>query len=74
MSNHVNDGKTADINEAKRDATFVKDTGLDEDRAAACAIQAGLKSKANSHFTFGKFEKAIVHFHTTLRKLLDVRA
>ena len=74
LSNHVNDGKTADINEAKRDATFVKDTGLDEDRAAACAIQAGLKSKANSHFTFGKFEKAIVHFHTTLRKLLDVRA
>lgn len=56
--------------EAKRDAQFVLDTGLDEDRHAARAIQAGLASKANSHFTFGHFESAIAHFHSNLTHLL----
>lgn len=56
--------------EARRDAEFVKDTGLDEDRSAARAIQSGLASGANSHFTFGHFERAIAHFHSNLNQLL----
>ncbi|MDP6927937.1 MAG: SRPBCC family protein, partial [Rhodospirillales bacterium] len=68
------DGKGGDaaekLAEAKRDARFVKDTGLDEDRHAARAIQAGLASKANRHFTFGHFESAIAHFHSNLTQLL----
>jgi len=64
------DGAAEKIDQAKRDAQFVKDTGLDEDRHAACAIQAGLTSKANSEFTFGHFEEAIVHFHANLQALL----
>lgn len=55
---------------AKRDADFVKETGLREDRDAACSIQAGLESGANSHFTFGRFEKAIVHFHKNLTAMV----
>ena len=51
---------------AKRDADFVSDTGLKEDRAVVCAIQRGLESGANDAFTFGRFEAAIVHFHRTL--------
>ena len=31
-----------------------------------CAIQRGLSSGANSHFTFGRCEGAIVHFHRML--------
>jgi choline monooxygenase len=62
--------KQADVAEAKRDADFVQDSGLKEDRDAACSIQAGLAGKANTHFTFGHFEKGIVHFHKTLRELL----
>jgi phenylpropionate dioxygenase-like ring-hydroxylating dioxygenase large terminal subunit len=60
------DGVEVDLAAAKRDASFVQDEGLAEDREAACAIQAGLEAKANSHFTFGKFEKAICHFHKNL--------
>ena len=45
---------------------FVQDAGLTEDRAAACAIQQGLSSKANTHFTFGHYEQAIGHFHRHL--------
>jgi len=54
----------------KQDADFVKDTGLMEDRYAACTIQAGLAGEANTHFTFGRYEKAIVHFHAKLDALL----
>ncbi|MCF8466577.1 MAG: Rieske 2Fe-2S domain-containing protein, partial [Sneathiella sp.] len=59
-------GEPVDLEAAKRDAVFVKSSGIEEDRDAARTIQAGLNSKANSHFTFGQFEKAIVHFHETL--------
>ena len=63
-------GRDEKMSEAKRDAQFVKDSGLDEDRHAACAIQAGLTSRANSALTFGHFEKAIIHFHSNLQALL----
>ena len=42
------------------------DTGFEEDREAACSIQRGLMGEGNTHFTFGRFEKAIVHFHRQL--------
>ena len=44
----------------------MKETGLKEDRHAACSIQESLKTGANTHLTFGKFEKAIVHFHSQI--------
>src|SRR5581483_4393598 len=56
--------------EAKRDAGFVGNTGALEDRAVVEAIQRGLASNANSHFTFGRYESAIVHFHQTLAAAL----
>lgn len=69
-----NAGASAEENmaEAKRDARFVVETGLGEDRAAACSIQTGIAGGANTHFTFGQFESAIVHFHKTLAKLLPL--
>ena len=57
--------------DAMRDAKFVGDTGQDEDREAARAIQQTLSTKANDHLTFGYFEKAIVNFHLHLAKYLD---
>ena len=70
LSNKSVGGAPVDITVAKHDANFVNDTGLVEDRQAARFIQAGLEANANNHFTFGKFEKGIVHFHTTLEGLL----
>ena len=64
------DGKPFDREDAKRDAAFVNDSGQEEDRAAAAAIQRTLASGANSHLTFGHFEKAIVHFHQRLAEYL----
>ena len=64
------DGKPIDLEDAKRDAAFVNDSGQEEDRAAAAAIQRTLASGANSHLTFGHFEKAIVHFHQRLAEYL----
>ncbi|WP_288903657.1 aromatic ring-hydroxylating dioxygenase subunit alpha [uncultured Sneathiella sp.] len=60
------DGNPVDLELAKRDAGFVKNSGIEEDREAARSIQTGLNANANSHFTFGYYEKAIVHFHETL--------
>ena len=57
--------------DAMRDAKFVGNTGQDEDREAARAIQQTLSTKANDHLTFGYFEKAIVNFHSHLAKHLD---
>lgn len=57
--------------QARRDAAFVKDTGLLEDRAAACSAQAGLAGAGNTHFTFGLYEKAAVHFHRQLAGHLE---
>jgi phenylpropionate dioxygenase-like ring-hydroxylating dioxygenase large terminal subunit len=60
----------ASLKEVERDAQFVTQTGLAEDRAVVAAIQRGLATGANAHFTFGRFEGAIVHFHRTLRAAL----
>jgi phenylpropionate dioxygenase-like ring-hydroxylating dioxygenase large terminal subunit len=59
------------LEEAKRDSTFVKDTGLEEDRAAALSSQQSLRGDGNTHFTFGRFEKAVVHFHRELDALVE---
>ncbi len=56
---------------ARRDADFVQDTGLLEDRAAAKSIQQGLASGANEYFTFGQFEQVICNFHRNLNELIS---
>lgn len=71
LINTSSDGKPFELEDAKRDAAFVNDSGQEEDRAAAAAIQQTLKSGANSHLTFGHFEKAIVHFHQQLERALN---
>jgi phenylpropionate dioxygenase-like ring-hydroxylating dioxygenase large terminal subunit len=55
----------------ERDAEFVDQTGAAEDRAVIRAIQVGLGSGANTVFTFGLFESAIVHFHRSLDAMLE---
>ena len=72
MVNDAPDGSSISLDEAKRDAAFVSDSGQEEDRAAATAIQEALPSEANSHLTFGHFEKAIVHFHQQLARALNL--
>ena len=57
-----------------RDVKFVSETGAVEDREVVCAIQRGLESGANDHFTFGKFEGLIAHFHRQLTASLAERA
>ncbi|MFK7733127.1 MAG: SRPBCC family protein [Pseudomonadales bacterium] len=69
--NKTSDGSTIELEDAQRDATFVRAAGFDEDREAACDIQAGLESNANQHLTFGHFEKAITHFHQNLAEHLS---
>jgi hypothetical protein len=59
-------GAVDDLEKAKRDAAFVRDNGVVEDREAACSIQQTLAGDGNTHFTFGRFEKAAVHFHQKL--------
>lgn len=59
-----------DLEKSKRDAAFVKDTGVVEDRAAATGIQQGMAGEGNSHFTFGRYETAAVHFHQHLSSSL----
>ena len=59
------------LERAQKDASFVADTGLKEDTAAIQEIQTGLASGANTHFTYGRFEQAIVHFHKNLHQSLD---
>ena len=61
----------ADLERARRDAEFVSTGSADEDAVAVRAIQAGLGSGANEHFTFGRFEKGIVHFHQRLTESLQ---
>ncbi len=60
-----------DNERAERDATFVADTGGKEDAVRVRAIQDSIASGANEHFTYGKFEKAIVHFHKSLTGMLQ---
>jgi phenylpropionate dioxygenase-like ring-hydroxylating dioxygenase large terminal subunit len=71
LINETDDGTEISIEDAQRDAQFVNDSGQEEDRAAAAAIQETLASGANSHLTFGHFEKAIVHFHQQLAQALE---
>ena len=60
------------LEDAERDAQFVNESGQDEDREAACLIQKTVTAQANSHLTFGYFEKAIVNFHQHLTESLDL--
>ena len=71
MVNRAADGVEIPLEEAKRDAQFVGDSGQNEDREAARAIQESVASNANSHFTFGHFESAIVNFHQHLAMHMD---
>lgn len=71
VTNEQKDGSTFTLEEAKRDAEFVKGAGFDEDREASVKIQEAVSSGRDMHFTFGLFEKAIVHFHQELDKRLD---
>lgn len=70
LTNTLANGKQTPIEEAKRDAQFVKESGQDEDREAARLIQETVTASANSHLTFGYFEKAIVNFHQHLLRSL----
>ncbi|MDD9889356.1 MAG: Rieske 2Fe-2S domain-containing protein [Gammaproteobacteria bacterium] len=64
-----NKGEGAELSEkAKKDADFVTETGGKEDAAMVAGIQESLGSGANTHFSYGKFEKAIIHFHKNLHK------
>lgn len=54
------------VEAARRDASFVADSGAREDRDLVTGIQRGLGSGANDVFTFGHFEAAIAHFHRNL--------
>ena len=59
------------LKRAQKDANFLADTGLKEDTQAIQEIQAGMTSGANSHFTYGRFEQVIVHFHKHLHESLE---
>ena len=72
MTNPQTKGSKANLEDARRDALFVNESGQDEDREAARAIQETVTAPANTHLTFGYFEKAIVNFHSHLSKHLDV--
>ena len=74
LINAATDNAPITVEEARRDAAFVNDSGQEEDRAAATAIQQALASGANTHLTFGYFEKAIVHFHQHLERALHLPA
>ena len=70
MRPKAKDADAKDVEKSKRDASFVQDGGLLEDREAARGIQESLETRANDHFTFGHFEKAIGHFHKNLTEHL----
>ncbi len=56
---------------AKRDSSFVSQTGAPEDRALTESVTRAMASGANEHFTFGHFESALVHFHRNLHAALE---
>ena len=64
------DKETALAN-ARKDRDFVSETGQTEDIAVVEAAQQSLGSGANTHFTFGHFEPAIVHFHQQMERWLS---
>ena len=55
---------------AKRDNSFVTQTGAAEDIALVKSIQRSINSNANEYFTFGKYEPLIQHFHKNLNAAL----
>ncbi|NQX89738.1 MAG: aromatic ring-hydroxylating dioxygenase subunit alpha [Halioglobus sp.] len=59
------------IEDSVKDASFVKDTGLQEDRNAAISMTQGLNSPANNFMTFGQYEEGAIHFHRHLDNLLN---
>jgi len=63
------DKETA-MENALKDREFVSQTGQQEDIDVVEAAQRSLASGANTHFTFGHFEPAIVHFHEQLERFL----
>ncbi|HAT26385.1 MAG TPA: (2Fe-2S)-binding protein [Gammaproteobacteria bacterium] len=64
-----NNGEGSELSaKARKDADFVADTGGKEDAAVVAGIQESIGSGANTHFTYGKFEKAIIHFHKNLHQ------
>lgn len=71
LTNRKGDGSKENIENAKYDAAFVAETGAAEDLATTRSIQAGLHSQANTHFTYGHYEKAIVQFHKTIAEILE---
>lgn len=62
------------LSQAKKDAAFLADTGLKEDARVIHDIQAAIGSGANQHYTFGRFESAIVHLHKNLQRYLEKMA
>ena len=72
LVNNQKGQKEITLEEAKKDAIFVNESGQAEDRAAAIAIQETVSTKANNHLTFGYFEKAIVNFHKNLSNMLKL--
>lgn len=72
LINNQKGQKEITLEEAKKDAVFVNESGQAEDRAAAVAIQETVSTKANNHLTFGYFEKAIVNFHKNLSNMLKL--
>lgn len=59
-------GREAELSAAMKFA----DTGIDEDREMARAIQRGMASGGNTFFEFGLFEGALTHFHRGLHAAL----
>lgn len=74
LAPRIKNGQPLDLEQARRDANFVQDAGLTEDRHAARAIQEGLAARANTHFTFGHYEQAIGHFHRHLTEHVEMLA
>ena len=72
LAPRIKNGKPLDIEQARKDANFVQESGLLEDRHAAREIQLGLASGANTHFTFGHYEQAIGHFHRHLTEHVEM--
>ena len=70
VKHSANKGVEISLEEAIRDVDFVNQSGQEEDRAAARDIQETVTTSANSHLTFGYYEKAIVSFHQQLHREL----
>lgn len=71
LTNQRKDGSIYGVEEALKDADFVRGAGFEEDRAAAEKIQQTVNAGRAPYFTFGLFEQAIVHFHKELENRLD---